>query len=188
MPSCRSLARAGKTGKGFLLVAAEVKNLTNQTDSATEEIRVQVTEIQEATNNAVVAIDQISKTITKVEHISGTIEEAVGQQGDATDEIARSIQDVVVAARSLTEPVQHVNEETETTAGLTKDVRQTIAQITDEVRDLKTSVMAVVRESMSSNHGNGEQNRDESAETFDETTADNDHVSDRIEESAVASA
>ena len=84
--------------------------------------------------------------------------------------------------------MQHVNEETETTAWLTKDVRQTIAQITDEVRDLKTSVMAVVRESMSSNHGNGEQNRDESAETFDETTADNDHVSDRIEESAVASA
>ena len=84
--------------------------------------------------------------------------------------------------------MQHVNEETETTAGLTKDVRQTIAQITDKVRDLKTSVMAVVRESTSSNHGNGEQNQDESAETSDETTADRDHVSDEIEEGAVASA
>ena len=142
MPSCRSLARAGEAGKGFAVVASEVKNLANQTASATEDIRVQVKEIREATNNAVVAIDQISETDTGVEHISGTIEEAVGQQGDTLDGI----------------------------------------------RDLKTSVMAVVRESMSSNHGNGEQNRDESAETFDETTADNDHVSDRIEESAVASA
>ncbi len=84
--------------------------------------------------------------------------------------------------------MQHVNEETETTAWLTKDVRQTIAQITDEVHDSKTSVMAVVRESTSSNYGNGEQNHDESAETPDKTTIDNDHVSDEIEEGAVASA
>ena len=146
-----------------------------------------MTEIQEATNNAVVAVDQVTKTITKVEHISSTIE-AVGQQGDAADEIARSIQDAAVAARSLTKPVQHVNEETETTAGLTKHVRRTIAQITDEVHDSKTSVMAVVRESTSSNYGNGEQNHDESAETPDKTTVDNDHVSDEIEEGAVASA
>ena len=78
MPSCRSLAGAGKAGKGFAIVASEVKNLANQTARATEDIRVQVTEIQEATNNAVVAIDQIPKTITEVEHISGIIEEAVG--------------------------------------------------------------------------------------------------------------
>ena len=87
-------------------------------------------------------IDQISKTITEVEHISGTIEEAVRQQDNATDGI----------------------------------------------RDLKTSVIAVVRESTSSNYGNGEQTQDESAETSHETTADDDHVSDEIEEGAVASA
>lgn len=142
MPSCRSLAGAGKAGKGFAIVASEVKNLANQTARANEDIRVQVTEIQEATNNAVVAIDQISKTITEVEHISGTIEEAVRQQDNATDGI----------------------------------------------RDLKTSVIAVVRESTSSNYRNGEQTQDESAETSHETTADDDHVSDEIEEGAVASA
>jgi len=165
-------ARAGEAGKGFAVVASEVKNLANQTASATEDIRVQVTEIQEATSNAVGAIDQISRTITEVEHIAGTIEQAVGQQGDATNEIARSIQDAAVAARSLTEPVQHVNEETETTAGLTKDVRQTIAQITDEVRDLKTSVMAVVRESTASNYGNGEQSQNESSTSSGENAAE----------------
>ena len=51
-------------------------------------------------------------------------------------------------------------------------------QITDEVGKTSTS----------SNYGNGEQAQDESAETFDETTADDDHVSDEIEEGAVASA
>ena len=100
-----------KPERVFAVVASEVKNLANQTTRATEDIRVQVKEIREATNNAVVAIDQISETDTEVEHISGTIEEAVGQQGDTLDGI----------------------------------------------RDLKTSVMAVVRESTSSNYGNGEQ-------------------------------
>tara|TARA_E500000331_G_C16862848_1_gene542756 strand:+ start:234 stop:368 length:135 start_codon:yes stop_codon:yes gene_type:complete len=38
----------------------------------------------------------------------GAIEEAVLQQGDATNEIARSIQYAACAAQSLTEPVQHV--------------------------------------------------------------------------------
>ncbi|MEC7654963.1 MAG: methyl-accepting chemotaxis protein, partial [Pseudomonadota bacterium] len=56
MPSCRSLARAGKAGEGFAVVASEVKNLANQTASATEDIHLQMTEIQETTNNAVVAV------------------------------------------------------------------------------------------------------------------------------------
>ena len=139
MPSCRSLAREGEAGKGFAIVASKVKNLANQTARANEDIRVQVTEIQEATNNAVVAIDQISKTITEVEHISGSRKPSDNKA-------------------------------------------------TDGIRDLKTSVIAVVRESTSSNYGNGEQTQDESAETSHETTADDDHVSDEIEEGAVASA
>ncbi len=139
--------RAGEAGKGFAVVASEVKNLATQTSSATEDIRTQVAAIQSATHTAVSAIDQISRTITEVESISGSIEEAVGQQGAATDEIARSIQDAAQAARSLTEPVKHVFEETETTSDLTNQVRDVLAQITEDVRALKSSVVAVVRNS-----------------------------------------
>lgn len=163
-------ARAGEAGKGFAVVASEVKNLANQTASATEDIRVQVSAIQEATHTAVSAIDQISQTIAEVEDISGSIEEAVGQQGDATNEIARSIQDAAHAARSLSEPVQHVFEETETTSALTNEVREVIAQITDDVRNLKTSVMAVVRDSTESNYsGNPAESDDEEVSSSEET-------------------
>jgi hypothetical protein len=51
------------------------------------------------------------------------------------------------AARSLTEPVKHVFEETETTSDLTNQVRDVLAQITEDVRALKSSVVAVVRNS-----------------------------------------
>ncbi len=52
--------------------------------------------------------------------------------------------------------VQHVFEETETTSTLTNDVRDSLQQITEEVRNLKTSVMAVVRKSTDANYSNGD--------------------------------
>ena len=50
-------ARAGEAGKGFAVVATEVKSLADQTAHATEEISSQVVQIQEATKNAVGAIN-----------------------------------------------------------------------------------------------------------------------------------
>ena len=49
-------ARAGDAGKGFAVVASEVKSLANQTAKATEEIRMQISEIQDATGQTVDAI------------------------------------------------------------------------------------------------------------------------------------
>ena len=49
-------ARAGEHGKGFAVVASEVKALANQTAKATEEISAQIQDIQNATGEAVNAI------------------------------------------------------------------------------------------------------------------------------------
>ena len=61
-------ARAGEAGRGFAVVASEVKALAEQTSKATGEIGQQVQGIQTATEESVGAIKQIS----------GTIERAVG--------------------------------------------------------------------------------------------------------------
>jgi methyl-accepting chemotaxis protein len=49
-------ARAGEAGRGFAVVASEVKELAGQTTKATEEIGVQIAEVQSATRQAVEAI------------------------------------------------------------------------------------------------------------------------------------
>ena len=56
-------ARAGEAGKGFAVVASEVKNLANQTAKATEDISGQVDEMQSVTKTAVVAIEAIGKRL-----------------------------------------------------------------------------------------------------------------------------
>ncbi len=84
-------ARAGEHGRGFAVVASEVKALANQTAKATEEISAQVQDIQNATGEAVSAIQLIGGTIAEIDEISNQIAAAVEQQGAATQEIAGNV-------------------------------------------------------------------------------------------------
>src|SRR6185369_5985586 len=84
-------ARAGEAGKGFAVVASEVKNLANQTAKATEDIAGQIGEIQGATGRTVTAIQNIGKTITQVSEIASVIAAAVEEQSAATQEIASNV-------------------------------------------------------------------------------------------------
>ncbi len=84
-------ARAGEAGRGFAVVAAEVKELAGQTARATDEIGVQVSQIQAATQAAVTDIRRVGRGIGEISTRVGEVALAVEQQGSATREIAESV-------------------------------------------------------------------------------------------------
>ena len=102
-------ARAGDAGRGFAVVAQEVKALAAQTAKATSEISTQITGMQAATQDSVLAIKEISGTIGRVSEIASTIAAAVEEQGAATAEIARNIQQAAHGTTQVAVNIVDVN-------------------------------------------------------------------------------
>ncbi len=117
-------ARAGEAGKGFAIVAQEVKNLSAQTAEATEQISGQINGLQQATDRAVKANDEISNTIEKVSEISAAIAAAVEEQSAATQEISCNIEEAAVGTKDVSQGVAEVNEATSVTESTAKEVMQ----------------------------------------------------------------
>ena len=84
-------ARAGEAGRGFAVVASEVKALADQTAKATEEISQQIVQIQTTARASVSAIEEIGATIRTIDEITGTVAAAVEEQSASTSEIARNV-------------------------------------------------------------------------------------------------
>jgi len=69
--------RAGEAGRGFDVVAQEVKELAQQTAVATDGIAKEITAMREEVARTTSAIDAISKTIAQMQNVAATIERAV---------------------------------------------------------------------------------------------------------------
>jgi methyl-accepting chemotaxis protein/aerotaxis receptor len=98
-------ARAGEAGRGFSVVASEVKALAEQTGKATGEIGQQISDIQSATQESVTAINLIRNSIEKLSGISSAIASATEEQGATTQEVSRNVQHAAQGAQEVSSNV-----------------------------------------------------------------------------------
>ena len=84
-------ARAGDSGRGFSVVANEVKELANQTAIATTEISDQVEEINTEAASTVEVMETISGFIARINDSARSISASAEQQEAASSEIVRII-------------------------------------------------------------------------------------------------
>ncbi len=121
-------ARAGAAGKGFGVVAAEVKSFAAQTARAAEEISSHVAQSQEATTAVVGAIGSVGSMIRNLHVIVSEIAAAVDDQQIAAEEIARSVAEAAVGTREVT---GNVRAYVEAAAGTGLASSQVLAAATD---------------------------------------------------------
>jgi len=98
-------ARAGEAGKGFAVVASEVKNLAGQTANAIESITRQIAAVQDNTAGAVDAITRIGSVIGQIEEIASGISAAVEEQVAVTQDISRNMGEAATDVSHVSEAV-----------------------------------------------------------------------------------
>ncbi len=101
-------ARAGESGKGFSVVANEVKELANQTASATDQITQRINRIKEVSKISVQSIKEISEIISKVNENASLTATATEEQAATTNEVSMMID----GARKGVEEIVNVIETT----------------------------------------------------------------------------
>ncbi|GEM_PF-6423841 len=87
-------ARAGEAGRGFTVVASEVKDLSQETARATEDITARIETIQDDSLAAVRAIDEIGQIVGRINEIQAAIASAVEEQSATTSEMSRGVDEV----------------------------------------------------------------------------------------------
>ncbi len=133
-------ARAGEHGRGFAVVASEVKALANQTAKATEEISAQVQDIQNATGDAVSAIQVIGGTIAEIDEISSQIAAAVEQQGAATQEIAGNVLQAANGTKEVNANILSVTQASEQSSRAASSLQEAANGLSSQSEHLKAEV------------------------------------------------
>jgi methyl-accepting chemotaxis protein len=133
-------ARAGEAGRGFAVVASEVKALAAQTGKATEEISGQIAGMQAATQESVMAIKEISGTIARISEIASTIAAAVEEQGAATQEISRNVQQAAQGTAQVATNITDVNRGAGETGAASSQVLVSAQSLSNESNHLKVEV------------------------------------------------
>jgi methyl-accepting chemotaxis protein len=126
-------ARAGEVGRGFAIVASEIRNLATQSRKATTQVRSILAEIQKATSAAVLATEQGTKVVEL-----GASQSA--QAGESIHTLSDSISTAVEAAMQIASSSRQQLVGMDQVAGAMKSVKHASEQNVDGATELHTSV------------------------------------------------
>ncbi|OGU16596.1 MAG: chemotaxis protein [Geobacteraceae bacterium GWC2_53_11] len=125
-------ARAGEQGRGFAVVADEVRALAGRTSVATREIGAMIRSIQEETRSAVTMMEQ---GVVEVE--LGTRE--ASRSGEALKEILEQVNSVTAQVNQIATAAE---EQTATTLEISSNIQQITVAVTETTKGIQDSAMA----------------------------------------------
>ncbi len=138
-------ARAGEAGRGFAIVAQEVKGLAHATSKATSEIGAHVDGIQAATQHVASFITSVAKSTQQVSAIAIAAETAVAEQDAVTQEIARRVEEAARGTHAVTSNIVGVTETAANSSAAAKELLKSATDLTRQSEILSKQVEDFLR-------------------------------------------
>ena len=138
-------ARAGDAGRGFAIVASEVKALANETSKATVEIAHQIETVQASMREAVAAITSIDETIGNVREVTAGIAMAVQLQNSSMQGISANVTEAVKGSEAVSGSMVDVSRAAETTGQAAQVMKASATELSASATALNAEVEQFLR-------------------------------------------
>ena len=133
-------ARAGAAGRGFAIVASEIKNLASQTGDAAKEVAEKIARARCSSGSAASALTGIARIIGQVNDIAGSVATAMDQQATTTSQIAQSTSQAADGSQNVAQIIAQVHDGVGATGRAAQETLRAAANLNRQADTLKVSV------------------------------------------------
>ncbi|MFO7566813.1 MAG: nitrate- and nitrite sensing domain-containing protein [Enhygromyxa sp.] len=140
-------AKAGEHGRGFSVVASEVKILAGRSKDATEQIRTILSDIQKSSNAAVMVTEQGVKRVEEGQALIEELGQTIRALGGVIESNVDSAQQISMTSKQQLAGVEQINQAMQSLGESTKDLAASAAQLTaaaEQVRGVSDQLGSLV--------------------------------------------
>ncbi len=138
-------ARVGEKGKGFTVVAHEVKQLANQTTKATDQVRGHLADLGQTFGQLVTVTKAIEENIGALRETTDSTASAVEEQSAVASEIRRSADSMSTAAKLAARAATDIAGLCVTAGGLSNDSAANISSGVNRLREMGEKLKGITK-------------------------------------------